>query len=385
MKTPGDGSSTSSAGKKRHKRRAHATSEGSSGPNECSGDDKCELCSSPMPSSRGSSGDKRNVHSTPFLHGHGASATSDPSLVTTFYCKTARLHGLLHQKMQSTLSAGGADFTEDGVLLLDNQMTDIVGEALALTRRSGSSSSGGGYGGSGNPFVMLLSILLPPLRKFLAWTWTTRGVWYGAASPSSIYHQQHSAAMAPAADNMARSNASNGSSRAVVSNPVLWSMLAQHDVIASLTTLFAAISRLIEQNEDETESAPLSSTLSASLSSPTALPPSSQAAGSLSALRIPQVHHIALEFEDTFSEYRVCLAELTECLVENMETVRRSRWSDEFRGVLTCADALYCMQIASRLCRPVLTKDTSKARGSAVRHLKSNSCFEPFCDHCSSY
>jgi hypothetical protein len=332
MKTPGDSSSASSAGKKRHKRRAHATSEG---PNECSSNDTCELCSSPASSSRGSSGDKKGVHSSPLLHGHGTNATSDPSLVTKFYCKAARLHGVLHHKMQATLSAGGADFTEDGVLLLGNQVTDIMSEALSVTRCIGSlSGGGGGYSNPGNPFVMLLSILLPPLRKFLAWTGTTRSVWYGAANPSSMY-QQHAVVPTPAAESTARSNASNGNSRTAVSNPVLWTMLAQHNVIARITALLADISRLIERNEDESLSSSQGSSPSPSLASSSAALPAPSAAGSLNMLPIPQVHHIAVELEDEFSEYRVCLAELTECLIENLETVRLLWTNGEMGSALT--------------------------------------------------
>lgn len=332
MKTPGDSSSASGVGKKRHKRRAHATSEGCSGPNECSGNDTCELCSPPASSSRGSSGDKKSVHSSPLLHDLGTNPIPDPSLVAKFYCKAARLHGVLHHKLQATLSAGGADFTEDGVLLLGNQVADIVSEALSTARRIGSlSSDGGGYCNPGNPFVMLLSILLPPLRKFLAWTWTTRSVWYGAANPSSMY-QQNAVAPPPAAESTARSNASNGSSRTAVSNPVLWTMLAQHDVIARLTTLLADISRLIERNEDESLN---SSQGSSSLASSSAALPAPSTGGSLNSLPIPQVHHIAVELEDEYSEYRVCLAELTECLVENLETVRLPWIKGEMRSALT--------------------------------------------------
>lgn len=131
--------------------------------------------------------------------------------------------------------------------------------------------------GANCPFVMLLSILLPSLRKFWTWTQKTSVLWF-------------------ALDNTA-------------ANATLWGMIAMHDVLLRLIMECERISHLIEVNEKlevEQNSTLLITRLSTS---------------SLSTRPIPQVKRISLEFAELFEELKVQLADLSEAIFESVEQV----------------------------------------------------------------
>lgn len=301
-------------GKKKHRRRGHGTGEAQSehAVSECANEATCELCTTSPSSARTHGTAHSSATASPDKFRSPRREVPDASVVAVFYCQNTRLYGQLHRQLQSS---GNSEFTEESVSAIGSQVVAAVQDMMAM---SGCSRGGKPARPGANPFVMLLSILIPTLRKVLAWTWTTRSVWYGATYPLSPY--QHCPDFA---NSTARSNAASntGGNRTVVGTPVVWAMIAQHDLLTRLTTTFAVVSRVIERSEEESDGQQSHHSDSLSTASTSTAPHAGSAAD---RHRIPQVHHIAVEFEDVYAEYRICLAELTECLVDNVETVRGS-------------------------------------------------------------
>lgn len=192
--------------------------------------------------------------------------------ITSFYCKCAQLYGELHQ---ATIQSVSALFTEEYVAEMGLKVLASVEELFTQSVRE--------TNGANTPFVMLLSILLPSLRKFLTWTQKTSVLWF-------------------AVDNSA-------------ANTTLWSMIAMHDVLLRLTMECERLTHLIEVNEKvEVEQ---SSVLLMRLST-SSLPPAAP------TRPIPQVKQISLEFAELYEELKFQLADLSEAIFESVEQVASS-------------------------------------------------------------
>lgn len=193
--------------------------------------------------------------------------------ITSFYCKCAQLYGELHQ---ATVQSASALFTEEYVAELGLKLLVSVEELFT--------QSIGEANGASCPFVMMLSILLPSLRKFWTWTQKTSALWFAVDSSTG--------------------------------NSMLWSMIAMHDILLRLTMECERISHLIEVNEKlelEQSSALLMTRMSTSSLAPAA-----------PTRPIPQVKRISLEFAELFEELKVQLADLSEAIFESVEQVSNS-------------------------------------------------------------
>ncbi|TMW56024.1 hypothetical protein Poli38472_008672 [Pythium oligandrum] len=137
-------------------------------------------------------------------------------------------------------------------------------------------------------------------------------------------------------------------------SPVVSLLLSQfilHDLITQVIAQCDRLSLLIEENEErETDLAYLAQvvpmprrTSSSSLTSMSSQSSQSRpsSAKERESYRVPQVKKISIEFEDILAELKLELAGLTESVFENVELT------------------------AIRLCRPVMSKDNPKAKGSA--------------------
>ncbi|RLN68837.1 hypothetical protein BBJ28_00002715 [Nothophytophthora sp. Chile5] len=244
--------------------------------------------------------------------------TSEPVAGLAFYRSSAQLYGTLHHQLRRL---DVEEFTETGVSQIGSQVLQVLGELAQATDPNSTTTN--------CPFVMQLSMLLPTLRKYLAWTQATRAVW-----SSFVAHQQST--------NGGNASADNGS------NTVLWAMLAQHDVLTRFSLQAGHIMRVIDTNEsmDRESSRPSqngpakpcdpisqASSASSACSSASSTPRdpeesvgvfSPRVAGENRAM-IPQIHHISMEFADVDAECKVHLAELTECLMEVVEAVGIAR------------------------------------------------------------
>lgn len=236
--------------------------------------------------------------------------------LTAFYCQCAQLYGEIHQMSQ--LPATDM-FQEQVVVKLGNK---VLARLKQLLDDSTVGSKDGDDEEVANlpplcPFVMMLSILMPSLRKFIEWIVKTRSMWACADSASSG---------GGVSGSPSNSNSSSimPSPQLQMNNSAFLTMIALHDVIMKLALEYEKLSRLIELNEGAEEEPvyvrpkPASSAKSASSATasagelrPSPFPP-----------RIPQVKKISREFEEIYAEYKCELADLTESILEATETVR---------------------------------------------------------------
>lgn len=219
-------------------------------------------------------------------------------LVTAFYCQCAQLYGEIHRM---TLLPVSDNFQEEVVSEMGNKMLAKFAQVLE------DSTSDGDNTPPMCPLVMLLSIMMPSLRKHVDWVVHTRPVWaYGDVDNAT------------------------GSSSSTQSINVLLTMIALHNVLMKVTLECDKLAHLIELNEGMEEEQvharshkPVTSFASngknggnASASAPPL------ARSSLPPQRIPQIKKISLEFEEIHAEYKCQLAELTESILEATEAVR---------------------------------------------------------------
>lgn len=261
----------------------------------------------------------------------------------SFFRSSAQLYGELHQHLSHV---GGEGYTEEIVSHTGRQILRALDDlAQALDPRSRQNSS--------CPFVMLLSMLLPTLRKYLKWTQATRSLW--GSNFLSLRHQ---------------SITPEGTVYRAEDDTVLWAMLAQHNILTQFTLQIAHILRLIDTNEGADHdgcpkitthqstahqpSSQASSAASSACSSVASTPRDPMESGGVYTPRvtsdqpvsIPQIHRISVELANVDAECKIHLAKLTECLVEVVE------------------------MIARHMCSPTASKDAGKSRISAREFIE---------------
>lgn len=280
----------------------------------------------------------------------------------SFFRSSAQLYGELHQHLSHV---GGEGYTEEIVSHTGRQILRALDDlAQALDPRSRQNSS--------CPFVMLLSMLLPTLRKYLKWTQATRSLW--GSNFLSLRHQ---------------SITPEGTVYRAEDDTVLWAMLAQHNILTQFTLQIAHILRLIDTNEGADHdgcpkitthqstahqpSSHASSAASSACSSVASTPRDPMESGGVYTPRvtsdqpvsIPQIHRISVELANVDAECKIHLAKLTECLVEVVEMVSSVLESSIYSCVLS--QQLF-VQIARHMCSPTASKDAGKSRISAVSY-----------------
>ncbi|KAK1947178.1 hypothetical protein P3T76_001188 [Phytophthora citrophthora] len=270
---------------------------------------------------------------------------SGPTVDLTFFRSSAQLYGELHQRL-SCLSVDS--YTEESVLQTGRQIFQVLNNlADAADTRCDTKSS--------CPFVMLLSMLLPTLRKYLAWTKATRSI--PSSNLASLRHQ---------------SMTSDGVIYKSWSDAVLWPMLAQHDVLTRFSLQTTHILRLIESNEsidhDDPNPKPTTYQFKASKTTTGSLASSESSACSsvastprdpidngisrtprLSRAKrsaVPQLYRISMELASIDAQCKILLAGLTETIVEVVE------------------------MIAKHMCTPTASKDGGKTRLSAREYIE---------------
>ncbi|GMF11562.1 unnamed protein product [Phytophthora lilii] len=295
-------------------------------------------------------------------------SSSGPTVDLSFFRTSGQLYGELHQCLSRV---NAEDFTEASVSQTGRRVLTALDDlAEAADPRSDTRNP--------CPFVMLLSMLLPTLRKYLAWTQATRSVW--GSNFIALRHQ---------------STTSEGTIYRGESDMVLWAMIAQHDILTRLSLQSAHILRLIESSEGvdhETthpkrntrqskapKSTSQASSGSSSCSSVASTPRDPMETGTVRTPRVnrdkpycvPQIHHISMELAHIDAECKVHLADLTESLVDVVEMVRLLS-----NFVLRCnsypAHANYYFvvgnaQIAKHMCTPTASKDAGRSRISALQ------------------
>ncbi|ETL81388.1 hypothetical protein L917_18274 [Phytophthora nicotianae] len=261
----------------------------------------------------------------------------------SFFRSSAQLYGELHQRLSRV---SGESYTEESVSQTGRQilvaLEDLAHAADPRVEPKGSC-----------PFVMLLSMLLPTLRKYLAWTQATRSLW-----GSNFVAFRH------------RSVTAEGAVYRGENDTVLLAMLAQHNILTRFALQTAHISRLIDSNEgggyDDTfssrttqsnahqPSSQVSSVASSACSSVTSTPRDPMDSGRVYTPRVtkdkpvstPQVHRISVELANVDAECKMHLAKLTESLIEVVE------------------------MIAKYMCTPTASKDAGKTRISAREFIE---------------
>jgi hypothetical protein len=242
-----------------------------------------------------------------------------PAVDISFFRSSAQLYGELHQRLSRTRAEG---FTEAGVSQIGRQVFQALDElAEAVDPRSESRNA--------CPFVMLLSMLLPTLRKFLAWTQATRAVW--GSNFAALRHQ---------------STSSDGSLYRGEADTVLWAMVAQQEVLSRVSLQAAHILRHIESSDGvehegthpkrtahhskapkpTSQASSASSSCSSAASTPrdpldAAIARTPRAGRDQQQHPVPQIHHITTELAHVDAECKVHLADLTENLVEVVDMV----------------------------------------------------------------
>ncbi|KAL3674449.1 hypothetical protein V7S43_000399 [Phytophthora oleae] len=269
--------------------------------------------------------------------------SSGPTVDLTFFRTSAQLYGELHQRLGRIT---GDSYTEESVSQTGRQILQALDElADAADPRCDSKTS--------CPFVMLLSMLLPTLRKFLTWTKATRSV--PSNSFASLRHQ---------------STTSDGAIYRGETDTVLWAMLAQHEVLTRFSLQTAHILRLIESNEsvDHDGTHPKRATYQSKAPKATSQASSESSACSSVAstprdpmdngitrtprisrakpCSVPQIYHISMELASIDAQCKVHLAGLTETIVEVVE------------------------MIAKHMCTPTVSKDAGKSRISAREFIE---------------
>ncbi|KAG7381212.1 hypothetical protein PHYPSEUDO_006298 [Phytophthora pseudosyringae] len=266
-----------------------------------------------------------------------------PMVDLTFFRTSGQLYGELHHRLSRVSREA---YTEESVLQTGMQILQALDAlAEAVDPRSESRSS--------CPFVMLLSMLLPTLRKYLTWTKSTRSLW--GSNFVSLRHQ---------------STTSDGAIYRGEADTVLWAMLAQHDVLTRVSLQTAHILRLIESSEGADHDGAHSNRTTRQSKAPK--PPSQASSGSSTCSSVastprdptgtgiartprltrdkpcpvPQIWHISMELANVAAEYKVHLADLAEILVEVVE------------------------MIAKHLCTPTASKDAGRARISAREFIE---------------
>lgn len=278
--------------KSKHKKRAHKKGSGDS--DRSRKGSTCELCAHEDDTPCGASCVKGLEN--PLVTNSVCFQRRSP-LVTTFYCQCAQLYGEIHRM---TLLPVSDNFQEEVVSEMGNKVLVKFAQVLE------DSTSDDNNAPPMCPFVMLLSILLPSLRKHVDWVIRTRVVWaYSGADGGSNTHTSSS----PQSTN------------------VLLTMLALHSVLMKVTLECDRLAQLIELNEGVEEERvhvrphkPATSFIS----------PGGEGLGTSAApplviaspmQRIPQIKKISLEFEEIHAKYKYELAELTESILEATEAV----------------------------------------------------------------
>lgn len=273
-----------------------------------------EVSQSETGGDRGTIAEESNLHSGA-LHQNSGGHTVDLS----FFRIRAQLYGELHQRLSRV---SGEGYTEESVSQTGRKVLQALDDlAEALDPRSESKSP--------CPCVMLLSMLLPTLRKYLAWTQATRSLW----GSNFVALRHHS------------TTSDGGALYRGEADTVLWAMLAQLDILTRFSFQTAHIVRLINSSEsvdlDGTYPRPANhyskppkltsqtSSASSSCSSMALTPRDSLDAGSVHTPRVtrdklvsvPQIRHISMELANVDAECKIHLADLTESLVEVVEVV----------------------------------------------------------------
>ncbi|KAG6965029.1 hypothetical protein JG688_00007413 [Phytophthora aleatoria] len=260
----------------------------------------------------------------------------------SFFRSSAQLYGELHQRLSRV---SGEGYTEESVSQTGRQILRALDElAHAVDPRYESKSP--------CPFVMLLSMLLPTLRKYLAWTQATRSLW-----GSNFIVLRHQSITSEAT--VYRGEA----------DTVLWAMLAQHNILTRFALQTAHILHLIDCSEgvdhddaypkrtihqskahQSTSQASSASSYSSVTSTPRDPMDSSRVhtlrASSDKPVSIPQIYRISVELANVDAECKIHLAKLTESLVEVVE------------------------MIAKHMCAATASKDAGKARISAREFIE---------------
>lgn len=217
--------------------------------------------------------------------------------ITAFYCQCAQLHGELHRASQQPVTE---TFQEDVVRKLGHSVLVRFEQLLDYATHGGEDEEENAPPLC--PFVMLLSILLPSLRKYLDWVvLKTRSTW---AFPDPTSSSNTSAAPQVAPPTLAAS---------ANSTTAFFAMLALHDALMNVIVECEKLAHVIELSEhvnDEHVYARAKAAAPGALATPPAAP-----------MRIPQIKKISREFDDLVAEYKCQLAELTESILEIAETV----------------------------------------------------------------
>lgn len=239
--------------------------------------------------------------------------------VTAFYCACAQLYGELHQL---TLLPATESFQEQRVVEVGStvlaRFEQFWDESTPSNSKLDDEEEAVMTLPPLCPFVMMLSIVMPSLRKLIAWIAQTKSVWSGAAGTVG----------APSA-----SGSSTSSSRAAASSQAarpatnaFLTLIALHDVVTNVTVECEKLSRLIELNEGADEEPvyvrPKPTAAVGAVPARSGTPPPAELRAGPSSTRIPQVKKISLEFDEVFAETKCVLAELTESILEATETVR---------------------------------------------------------------
>lgn len=290
----------------------------------------CELCAHDDDSPCGAS--CVNGWETPLVTTAACFQRRSP-LITTFYCQCAQLGGELHRLLQLPVSETFQEgiVTEIGTKVLSG-FKQVLDDATSEDDETPPMC----------PFVMLLSILLPSLRKHLAWVVGTRPAWVASSHRDST----------------------DGASSALLS------MIALHDVIMDVTIECGKVSHLIEMNEgiegiegEQQHVRPRPANPSASSGAPFAPTPTAKA-----PMRIPQIKKISLEFEEVHAEFKIQLAELTESILEHTELVLQKQRTLVFLSLsLSHSLTNRLMLYNAAECKKVVSTDTVERRVQVQR------------------
>ncbi|GLD94168.1 hypothetical protein PINS_up002779 [Pythium insidiosum] len=356
------------------------------------------------PSSPGeSSGSPTKPASSPFHHHHhhhvnvnavtsaAAFHVRSPHL-TAFHCQCAQLQAELHRGLRvlqqqqqqlvppptaSASSLSSAAPSSTTFAAQEEWLQRLSGDLLALfpTFFSTAVDIDGSHAPT-CPFVMMLSVLLPALRKLLQWVVHSKAEWWTPpASPSfnasltvsllatelqlhelltrvvlegdriaAIIHENEereqdiavvtlTAAKAAAFCSSTGASGSHGSTHAHSHQSHQQQQQEQN----------ANDGELSPRSSDDGSSSSSSSSNSSSHAPPPASSPRVDSSSQATALHVPQTKRVSFEFEELHAELKMAVAQLTEAIVDNTEL------------------------FASRLGRAMVAKDPAKNRHNTVR------------------
>ncbi|KAJ0404957.1 hypothetical protein ATCC90586_002716 [Pythium insidiosum] len=245
--------------------------------------------------------------------------------LTAFHCQCAQLQAELHrglrvlhqqQQQQPLATASSAALTSAPSSTFATQeawLQQLSGDLLALfpTFFSTAVSADDGSHEPTCPFVMMLSVLLPALRKLLQWVVLSRPEWWTPPSSPSF--------------------------NAALTVSLLATELQLHELLTRVVLEGDRIAAIIHESEEREQDIAVV-THTAATAPPVPVSSRADARSQAASMYVPQIKRISFEFEELHAEIKLAVAELTEAIVDNTEL------------------------FASRLCRAMVAKDPAKNR-----------------------